>query len=380
MVGDSLPGWVRGDFEGEYEGGRTGEELGASRSYAFTVLRGTLRRAARVQGPPPVDTLACPVTQNRIEPVLIEVGSASAPVFHETPLLDCILVTPSVSFAAEGEGRSLGTLRGTLYGRVPIEDAEEPSTVPPLEASSPSGGESAQSSGVQTHGPGALNGALFTLLLASPLSCFLLTGIPSFALVWVLLTAVAGLVLMGSARGRSAAWPGTALAALGRRGLLALCLALAVLVVLWWPVVDGQSWLGALLSSARERVEERRAHDDGARDVSAGTTAPARRISLDDALRDPEAFFQTCTRNPVYLTGDLLFETGQDTLRPEALPHLRKLARLAALRPHARIVVEGHADSTGDPAFNGPLSERRAASVRSFLLSSKVGSDRKSVV
>lgn len=121
----------------------------------------------------------------------------------------------------------------------------------------------------------------------------------------------------------------------------------------------------ALERTARElesRFEEVIASDEVARLLSENTD----RMSVDDALLDPDQFFGTCGQ-PLVLSGDILFAHDSDQLDPAAEPHLRKLRRLLAMRPETHILVVGHADPKGDPAYNVDLSQRRAQSVVAWL-------------
>lgn len=69
------------------------------------------------------------------------------------------------------------------------------------------------------------------------------------------------------------------------------------------------------------------------------------------------------------LGADVLFDFDRAELRPEADPVLRTLlARVRAELPRARFLVEGHTDAKGEEAYNQKLSERRAASVRDWLV------------
>lgn len=64
------------------------------------------------------------------------------------------------------------------------------------------------------------------------------------------------------------------------------------------------------------------------------------------------------------------FPTGSDALTPQAEARLAPLGRAlssADLAPY-RFRIEGHTDSVGDAAMNLALSERRAASVRDYLI------------
>lgn len=70
----------------------------------------------------------------------------------------------------------------------------------------------------------------------------------------------------------------------------------------------------------------------------------------------------------IALSGDILFDFDQDTLRPDAFPTLDKVAAVLAEYPDAPVVIEGHTDSKGKDKYNQNLSERRAASVKDWLV------------
>lgn len=67
------------------------------------------------------------------------------------------------------------------------------------------------------------------------------------------------------------------------------------------------------------------------------------------------------------LTGDVLFDTGKATLKPEAQTFLTAVAEILKKNPGAKVEVGGHTDSKGNAASNTALSEQRANSVRTFL-------------
>jgi len=69
---------------------------------------------------------------------------------------------------------------------------------------------------------------------------------------------------------------------------------------------------------------------------------------------------------------DVLFDTGRYTLRPGAREKLAKIAGIILAHPGLKIEVEGHTDITGGPAINQPLSENRAAAVRTYLITQGV--------
>jgi len=66
---------------------------------------------------------------------------------------------------------------------------------------------------------------------------------------------------------------------------------------------------------------------------------------------------------------DVLFDTGQYTLRPGAREKLAKISGIILAHPGLKIAVEGHTDSVGGEAYNMKLSENRANAVRSYLVS-----------
>jgi outer membrane protein OmpA-like peptidoglycan-associated protein len=69
---------------------------------------------------------------------------------------------------------------------------------------------------------------------------------------------------------------------------------------------------------------------------------------------------------------DVLFDIGQYTLKPAARERLARISGIVLAYPELRIEVEGHTDSIGSDEFNQPLSEKRAASVRDYLVDSGV--------
>ena len=65
---------------------------------------------------------------------------------------------------------------------------------------------------------------------------------------------------------------------------------------------------------------------------------------------------------------DVLFDTGQYTLRPGAREKLAKVAGIILSHPGLKIEVEGHTDSVGGDEYNQQLSENRAHAVRDYLV------------
>ena len=76
----------------------------------------------------------------------------------------------------------------------------------------------------------------------------------------------------------------------------------------------------------------------------------------------------TQTEIKIALSGDILFDFDKDTLRPDALPTLQKVAEVIAGYPGAPVLIEGYTDSKGKDSYNLKLSDRRAASVKKWLV------------
>lgn len=72
----------------------------------------------------------------------------------------------------------------------------------------------------------------------------------------------------------------------------------------------------------------------------------------------------------------VLFAIDQSTLNPEAQSVLDGQANWLNTNTAYAIVIEGHADEQGTRAYNQNLSERRANSVREYLISRGVASNR----
>jgi outer membrane protein OmpA-like peptidoglycan-associated protein len=77
---------------------------------------------------------------------------------------------------------------------------------------------------------------------------------------------------------------------------------------------------------------------------------------------------QDTARGLISTLPDVLFETGKYTLRPTARESLAKVAGILSAYPDLRLEVDGHTDSVGSDEYNQQLSEKRAASVRDYLV------------
>ena len=70
------------------------------------------------------------------------------------------------------------------------------------------------------------------------------------------------------------------------------------------------------------------------------------------------------------------FDFDKYNIKPEFAPLLKEAAEIIKARPGKRVVVDGHTCNIGPAVYNMGLSERRASSVRSFLVNEGVPADR----
>jgi outer membrane protein OmpA-like peptidoglycan-associated protein len=69
---------------------------------------------------------------------------------------------------------------------------------------------------------------------------------------------------------------------------------------------------------------------------------------------------------------DVLFDFNKYTLKPAARERLARVSGIVLAYPDLRLEIEGHTDSIGSDEYNQTLSEKRAAVVRDYLISSGV--------
>jgi outer membrane protein OmpA-like peptidoglycan-associated protein len=69
---------------------------------------------------------------------------------------------------------------------------------------------------------------------------------------------------------------------------------------------------------------------------------------------------------------DVLFDTAKSTLKPGAREKLARVSGILVTHPDLKLEIEGHTDSVGSDTYNQSLSERRAESVRSYLVSQNI--------
>lgn len=129
-------------------------------------------------------------------------------------------------------------------------------------------------------------------------------------------------------------------------------------------VADGTAQRQAVLLQARERDVQRNA-DRASDAVRKADALQTRADSLETELADLKL---TKTERGLVLTlSDVLFDTGEATLRSGAYAPLDRLATVLKEQTNRKVLIEGHTDNVGSDQANFGLSERRAQSVQAGL-------------
>lgn len=135
------------------------------------------------------------------------------------------------------------------------------------------------------------------------------------------------------------------------------------------------------LSEQREKArldsrtrEADKAHDDAT--VARNDADGARRQS-EDLQKQLDALNAKATDRGLVITlGDVLFDTARAQLKSGATMHLGKLAAFLNQYPDRTVTIEGYTDSVGSEDYNLDLSQRRADSVRAFLVGQGIAANR----
>ncbi|HTE39589.1 MAG TPA: OmpA family protein [Steroidobacteraceae bacterium] len=109
--------------------------------------------------------------------------------------------------------------------------------------------------------------------------------------------------------------------------------------------------------------------------------ADAAKLEADELQRQIAALNAKATERGLVVTlGDVLFSTGQADLKGGSQNNLAKLATFLNKYPDSNVQIEGHTDSMGSDDLNQGLSQRRAESVKSYLMGQGVGGARMSAL
>lgn len=130
---------------------------------------------------------------------------------------------------------------------------------------------------------------------------------------------------------------------------------------------------------AQGQATSARADADAARsqtEMAQMETEAARQETEDLQKQIAELNARETDRGLVVTLGDVLFATGRADLRGGTPSNLAKLAAFLNKYPDRKVTIEGHTDSVGSEDSNRSLSERRAASVKTYLVNQGVASSR----
>jgi len=153
-----------------------------------------------------------------------------------------------------------------------------------------------------------------------------------------------------------------------------------------------QKRLVAELAAAKEAAE--RAKAEAAQQAAAAAAEKAQREAAEaerlrqqaeqekqqlraQLLQQLNAVLETkdTDRGLVVTMADVLFDSGQYTLRPVAREKLAKLSGIVLAHPGLKLAAEGHTDSTGSADFNQRLSVKRAQSAVDYLSGQGIAPD-----
>jgi len=93
----------------------------------------------------------------------------------------------------------------------------------------------------------------------------------------------------------------------------------------------------------------------------------AKSEKIESALKDLSAK-ETETEFQIELSGDVLFDFDKWDIRPEAEEALKNVAEVINASKSPKVKISGHTDSKGADDYNQQLSEKRAESVKKWLI------------
>jgi outer membrane protein OmpA-like peptidoglycan-associated protein len=130
---------------------------------------------------------------------------------------------------------------------------------------------------------------------------------------------------------------------------------------------DQLATAGAQLAGSAQQLEaEKKAHTDADKRA---------KEAIDRLAASIGAVKQESRGLVITLSGSVLFASNKDTLLPGAEERLGQVAYALKTQDDHKIVVEGHTDSQGTAASNQGLSDRRARSVVTYLVSRGIPTD-----
>ena len=133
----------------------------------------------------------------------------------------------------------------------------------------------------------------------------------------------------------------------------------------------------AAAEADRQRAEAslRDAEAEASRARDTAAASEREKAELRDRLRQQLSVIletRETARGLIVNLSDVLFDTAKATLKPGAREKLARVSGILVTHPDLKLEIEGHTDSVGSDSYNQSLSERRAESVRSYLVSQNI--------
>ena len=141
----------------------------------------------------------------------------------------------------------------------------------------------------------------------------------------------------------------------------------------------------AQLDAAKAQAAKAQADADRARAEAAAAAANAQAAAASKSAEDANAVREKLrvqlnsvlatsetARGLIVNMSDVLFDTGQYSLKADTKISLAKVSGILQAYPGLKLQVEGYTDSVGGADFNQKLSENRALAVRDFLIAEGV--------
>jgi outer membrane protein OmpA-like peptidoglycan-associated protein len=129
---------------------------------------------------------------------------------------------------------------------------------------------------------------------------------------------------------------------------------------------------GQVAAARADSAEQKLAADEArgaatAAQLSADQEAARLQRQIDELQAKPT------DRGLVLTLGDVLFTSGRADLKTGAAGNLNKLTAFLNEYPNRTVLIEGYTDSVGSEDYNQALSQRRADSVKAYLVGQGIG-------
>lgn len=136
-------------------------------------------------------------------------------------------------------------------------------------------------------------------------------------------------------------------------------------------------------ASCSKKVVQTQAEATTEPEVQKAADRPAEEAEPDGRLEGERLRVEAAAREAVlaaFVGGNIHFALDSSLLSDEARQILISKAEYLRTNPDITVTVEGHCDDRGTNAYNTALGERRAESVRMFLVDLGIGTDRRNTV